>query len=375
MATRIPINSDLITWAIHRAGYELNEFLAKFPRVQQWINQEKQPTVKQLENFSKKVHLPFGYLLLDEPPQESLPIPFFRTQSGVTDQVSLNVYDTIQLLKSRQEWLSSYLQENDYAPLEFVGQYKNAAVSEMVNSIRKKLDLAPDWAEQVSNWQAALNLLAERTEEAGIVVTFNSVVGNNTSRPISVEECRGFVLVDKMVPFLFINAADAKAAQMFTLVHELAHVWIGESAGFDQASLLPADVETERLCDKVAAEFLVPAGTFTKVWREEKNFKKLGEKFKVSPIVVARRALDLQKISKAEFFGFYNNYLRDVRNKKEQQGGGGDFYATAKKRVSLRFAAFVNRAVQQNELPYREAYKLTNLKGETYRNFVEKHLL
>jgi hypothetical protein len=94
----------------------------------------------------------------------------------------------------------------------------------------------------------------------------------------------------------------------------------------------------------------------------------------VSPIVVARRAMDLKLISKNQFFAFYNAYMDAVAEKKERQNSGGDFYATSKKRISLRFASFVNNAVKENKLLYRDAYKLTNLKGDTYSKFVTEYL-
>jgi hypothetical protein len=96
-------NVNILAWAISRAGYDLNEFSAKFPNVEEWINETKLPTQKQLEEFSHKVHLPFGYLFLENPPQEKLSFPFFRTGSAQTFDVSLNVYDTILLLQKRQD--------------------------------------------------------------------------------------------------------------------------------------------------------------------------------------------------------------------------------------------------------------------------------
>lgn len=375
MRTELNIKADMITWAISRAGYDFHEFVTHSPRIQDWIDKKKKPTVKQLENFSHQVHIPFGYLFLQKPPKEELPIPFFRTQKDDKTKVSLNVYDTILLIQRRQEWLKEYLSDSGFEPLEFVGSHNtNSTVSEIVNDIRNTLGLYENWAQNFLTWEKALNHLTEVIEEHRIYISFNSVVGNNTSRPIKVDECRGFVLADKMCPFMFINAADAKAAQMFTIIHELAHIWTGKSAGFDFRQLQPANEPTELLCDKVAAEFLVPKHTFNNHWIKKPDIKIIAKHFKVSPIVVARRALDLGKISKSTFFAFYNDYVSQFKFKKENQSSGGDFYATAKKRISLSFAAHVNHAVKTNNLLYRDAFKLTGLKGDTYHKFLTKHL-
>lgn len=376
MATRIEnINSNIINWAITRAGNNLEEFYMDNPLVLTWINGEKNPTIKQLEKFTHKVHVPFGYMFMNAPPNEEMPIPFFRTGEAPRNKVSLNVYHTIQIIKDRQNWLTSYLQESEYSDLDFVGKYNdNSDYKEIANDIRKTLKLSVNWVHKLKTWEDALDHLTLQIEEIGIIINFNGIVGNNTRRKILVEECRGFVLVNKKVPFLFINSADAKAAQMFTLIHEIAHIWLGESAGFNNKKMLPADAPIEILCDKIAAEFLVPEIYFREKWNNNKDIKHLSSVFKVSPIVIARRALDLGLISKPSFFEFYNNYIAEFKRKKENQGFGGNFYATAKKRISLRFASYVNNAVNNNTLLYRDAYKLTSLKGDTYNTFINKHL-
>lgn len=374
MRTEVNINGNMIAWAIVRADHELDEFIAKFPNVQDWLENKKKPTVKQLENFSKKVHLPFGYLFLPNPPEENLPIPFFRTNNPQTTHVSVNVYDTILLMQQRQDWLKDYLKDNEFEPLSFVGKFRNRPnPAEIVADIRNTFGLHKNWASDFQTWQDSLNHLTYKIEETGIIIVFNGIVENNTRRPIKVEECRGFVLVDEMAPFMFINNADGKAAQMFTIVHELAHIWTGHSAGFDFRKLQPANDPIELFCDKIAAEFLVPEGSFNEVWRERQSIKYAARYFKVSEIVIARRALDTGKITRVDFFDFYEEYSKREFHKKKNQSPGGDFYATTKKRLSLTFAAHVNNAVKANKLLYRDAYKLTSLKGETYQKFFTKH--
>lgn len=377
MQTRIKsINRNIIEWAILRSGNSLEAFYEKEPDVALWVEGEKFPTVKQLESFTHKVHVPFGYMFLSEPPEEEIPLPFFRTgKREAVDKVSLNVYHSIQIIQERQTWLTEYLEDLDFPDLDFVGKFTtDDDYKDIVRDIRKTLEIDEDWAAHLDNWEQALNYLTEKIEEAGIIVTFNGVVGSNPHRVIEVEDCRGFVLVNKKAPFLFVNARDAKAAQLFTLIHELAHVWLGESAGFDNVNLLPADDPVEQLCDAVAAEFLVPEDYFREQWQTNEDFKYLSRNFKVSPIVIARRALDLGLISREHFFGFYNHYMSEFYKKKDESGSGGNFYNTAKKRVSLRFAAFVNNAVNDNKLLYRDAYRLTNMKGNTYEKFITEFL-
>lgn len=363
----------MLTWAIARAGYDVPTFAEKFPKILDWLDGQKKPTVKQLEEFSKKVYLPFGYLFLPQPPQERLPIPYFRTNGNPNDLININVYDTILLLQQRQDWLIHYLKDNDFNQLPFVGKYKNSYnVDAIVADIRQTLQFPENWASQFRTWQEAQDHLVLHIEDKGIITIFNGIVENNTHRPIPVDACRGFVLVDDYAPFMFVNNADYKSAQMFTIVHELAHIWTGHSPGFDLITLQPAKDPVEILCDKVAAEFLVPAQAFKDVWNHKPNdLRFASHHFKVSEIVIARRALDTGKITKTQFLKFYKELSDREFAKKDNQGSGGDFYATAKKRISIAFASHVNRAVKSGNLLYRDAYKLTGLKGDTFEHFIQ----
>jgi Zn-dependent peptidase ImmA (M78 family) len=374
MATRIEVQPDILTWAIARAGFDLPVFAEKNPNVAEWIEGKKLPTVKQLESFSKKVYIPFGYLFLPEPPTEELPIPYFRSNGG-DEKIHINVYDTILNIRQRQEWLKDYLKDNEFKELDYVGRFDEHADAEtIVADIRKELNLDEHWASRFATWDEARKHLSNTIENIGVMVVFNGVVENNTHRPIPVEECRGFVLVDKIAPFMFVNNSDWKSAQMFTIIHELAHIWTGKSAGFDFKNFLPANDPIEILCDKVAAEFLVPKRAFLEMYTPKRGYNAIARHFKVSEIVVARRALDLGAITKNEFFTFYNEYSQREFIKKENLGSGGNFFATANWRVSLSFAAHVSNALKNGQLLYRDAYRLTNLKGDTFSKFISTQL-
>ena len=204
MSTRVEnINKELIEWAIIRNGNSLEDFYAQNPMVESWIKGEKFPTVKQLENFTHKVHVPFGYMFLPQPPNETIPLSFFRTGKNSTNKVSLNVFHTVQIIQDRQNWLTEYLEELNFPELEFVGKFNiKDNYIDIVNDIRNMLKLELDWASKHNKWEEALDYLTLKIEEAGIIVTYNGIVGNNTHRVIDVNECRGFVLVNKKARFV-----------------------------------------------------------------------------------------------------------------------------------------------------------------------------
>lgn len=237
--------------------------------------------------------------------------------------------------------------------------------------MRRILGLPVNWMMEYSKVDDALRFLTETIENLGVVISYNSVVGFNNKRPIAVEECRGFALVDDYAPFIFVNSRDAKYAQMFTLVHEFAHILTGYSAGLGNSDISSTDI-TEQFCDAVAAAYLVPENLLKEVWTEVgENYEILSKKLKVSRFVIARCAKDYGLITKEHFFALYKKWMAEPLVRKEIKGSGGDFRRTAIKRVSRLFLIHVSNAVENNALLYMDAFRLTGLKGDTFRKVVD----
>ncbi len=354
-------------WAVKRAGYKEDEFLLTHPKFAAYINGEKQPTVRQLEEFAKTVHVPLGFLMLPFPPVETTPIPMFRGKAG-SGKFDLNVYQTILDIQGRQEWLSDYLEENELDKCEFIGRFTvSTPIQEMVSKIRQYLNLPIDWMLGFHSPEKAINDLVEKIEDKGVCVFFNGVVGNNTHRTLDVEECRGFALVtDTNAPMIFVNNKDSKTAQLFTLAHEFTHVLVGVSAGYGGIEGDFHDV-VENYCNRVAAEFLVPAIILKENWT---NIDDCAKRFNVSRLVIARRAHDLGIISDNDYNEFYRRY-HSIRAAQTKKGQGGTFYATAVKRVGRLFATHIYSAVKSNQISYTEAYRLTGLYGATFEKFMQ----
>ncbi|ADL08544.1 ImmA/IrrE family metallo-endopeptidase [Thermosediminibacter oceani] len=372
---KVAISTSVLLWALERSG-RASVVKRKFPKLSQWLRGESMPTLKQLEDLAKATYTPLGYFFLPEPPVEQLPVPYFRTINNQPMRpFSPELIDTVQMMKLRQYWMRDYLIEEGQEPLSFVNSAKlEDDPRQVARNIRNTLGLEEEWAASQRNWTEALRKLQIKMEDIGIIVVVNSIVGNNTRRKLNPTEFRGFVLIDEYAPLVFVNGADGKAAQMFTLAHELAHVWFGISAAFDLRDLQPADDETEKICNIVAAEFLVPEHKFHEVWihvsDESEPFQLLARHFKVSELVVARRALDLGYITKEEFIEFYKDYQAKERL-VTQDSEGGNFYAIQNMRVGRRFAKAVVCAVREGKLLYNDAYRLTGLYGKAFERYAE----
>lgn len=374
---RVSVRPEMLRWACERAGHDVAHFSERVPQLSAWIRRERRPTLKQLEKMARVTHTPLGYLFLREPPDERLPVADYRTVSGTAAaKPGPDLLDTLYAMLRRQAWLRESRVEHEAEPRAFVASARLADEPDAAGrEMRRSLGLDDGWAARVRTWQDAVGELRRSIENLGVMAVINGVVGNNTHRRLRVEEFRGFALPDPYAPLIFVNGADAKSAQMFTLAHELAHIWLGTEgvSGFD--ALLPRGTEVEHWCNRAAAELLAPAREVTVRWMEVRRspspFDSLARSFKVSPVVAARRALDLSLIGRGAFFAFYERYME-----REGESGtkptGGDFFNNQNTRVGELFATHVLRAALEGRIGFKDAYDLTGLRGGTFQKYARR---
>lgn len=366
--TRISIQPSMLIWARERAGLGLEDLSHRFPRLAQWERGAQSSTLHQLEDFARAVHVPLGYLFLPTPPEEPLPVRDLRT---LADQPiphpSPDLLDTLYLCQQRQDWYREYAQLHGLAPVPFAGTatQQDAPVKVAVD-MQEKLALSVRERQKMPTWTDALRQMAEKAEEAGILVMASSVVGNNPHRKLSVTEFRGFALVDDLAPLVFLNTADSKAAQMFTLAHELAHVWLGESGISDVEVGRQPTHQVERWCNAVAAELLVPLASFRAEYRPEApladEIQRLARFYKVSTLVILRRAYDSGFLSEERLWAAYREELNRLQKLKPRKTGGGDFYRTLSVRTGWRFASAVVASTLEGQTLFQEAFQLLGIR-------------
>lgn len=357
------VNPTLLRWARERASSSVDEAARKTGvapgRLEAWERGEAIPTFRQAQKLADVLHAPFGFFFLPEPPVEALPLPDLRTVPGaMPERPSLNLQDTVRSVLQRQAWYLEYLESQGASPLPFVGKFSpTSRVDAVVQDIRVVLGVSVEEARHLP-WEAYFRSLIEGAESAGILVMRSGIVGNNTRRTLDVAEFRGFAVSDRHAPVVFVNSADAPTARLFTLVHELAHLWIG-SSGISNVTPNPAR-QDEVFCNAVAGEFLAPRESFLARWGEEpedlqRRVAALATSFHVSKMVVWRRALDLGLIDAA---AYRREYLAELNAFREREGQGGDFYRNARAKNSKRFAQAVIAEAFGGRLLLRDAGKL-----------------
>ena len=367
----------MLLWARERAGISRDalarQMQVKIERVIEW-EETGDISIAQADRLAERTHTPLGLLYLSKPLEDVLPIPDFRTRHTDAPPLrpSLNLLETVYAMQRRQAWMRQDLVEVGAEPLEFVGAYSlRHSHMEVADAMRSALGVSNGWAEAMPTWTDALRFLRDRLDTVGVLMTFNGIVGNNTSRKLDRDEFQGFALVDEYAPLIFVNNSDFIAAKMFTLAHELAHICVGESGVSQFERLQPSENNTERFCDQTAAEFLVPESNLRDVWdivaHTSDPFQLVARRFKVSAIVAARRALDLDLIDRNAFLDFYDSN-KQQGEPKQKTSDNGNFWNTQRWRLGPRFAAAIVRAAKQGRIAYREAYALTGLSGKTFEN-------
>jgi Zn-dependent peptidase ImmA (M78 family) len=377
--TRVAVNPDLLNWALARADLSADALIKAFPKIHNWLNGEIQPTLKQLESFANKTHTAIGYLFLPEPPTETLPVPDFRTMANVRlDRPSPDLLDTLYACQQRQHWYRDYLRLHGEDALAFVGTVSvESDIVRVAAEMRDVLGFDLEQRRAIPTWTEALRQFISRVGDAGVLVMVSGIVGSNTHRKLDPEEFRGFALADDLASLIFINGSDSKAAQMFTLAHELAHIWLGESGVSDaQAAVLP-DEQIEHWCNAVAAEFLAPLEVVSELYQPDAELldemQRLARQFKVSTLVILRRFFDMEIIGRDAFWDHYHEELTRLRNLDRRGNGGGDFYNNLGARVSKRFVKALVSSTLEGQTLFQDAFRLLNIrKSETFYKEAER---
>lgn len=377
MTLRVAIEPELLRWARQRARWDASVAKKKFPKFEAWLSREVRPTLKQVEDFARATHTPIGYLFLPTPPVEEVPIPDFRTVGSLeVESPSPDLLDTVYVCQQRQEWYQEFARVNKFDEVAFVGTATtDDDVVETAVGMRETLKFDLEQRRAVRTWEEALRLFVGHVDDAGVLVMINGVVGNNTHRKLDPEEFRGFALADGLAPLIFVNGADSKSAQMFTLAHELAHLWLGESALSDVTPASKPTRAVERWCNQVAAEFLVPLDLLRADYGPgeelEDQVKRLVKLYKVSSLVILRRLFDARKLNRSDFDAAYSQEIARLEA-AAKSSGGGDFYNMQNVRTGKRFARAVILSTLEGQTLYRDAYKLLGVaKQETFNQLGE----
>lgn len=378
------ITPDVLEWARSRSNLSFDDLAQKIKvkpdKISDWESGDDLPTFPQAEKLAKALQVPLGYLFLPSPPEISANIPDRRTVSGGRGKpLSNDFIDVLYDVTRKQDWYRDYLLRHGANPLTYLGNFtEKSPVDEVAEDIRSKVKINDDTRDKAYSWANFLTTLIKNAAEISILVLRSGIVGSNTRRPLSVNEFRGFVLYDEYAPLIFLNSKDSKSAMIFTLVHELAHLWIGQSGisnplyGGDTNN----NAHIETFCNHVAAEVLVPKDKLLISWQTnadiDQNLVAGARTYRVSSLVVLRRAYDLDLISAEEYYKQYPIEIEkqlDGAARKTSSGGSG--YKNILTRNHQDLTTALIRDVYEGGTSYRDASRLLSVKPTTIDGIAE----
>lgn len=370
------ITAAVMTWAIDQSGRSREDLAdavdATINDLAEWESGKSLPTFDQAVQIADCLGIPLGYLFLSTPPKRKVQVPDKRTLDGGAP-LSANFRQLLSDVLVRQEWYRQHVLDAGGKPLSFIGSATSSDDVQLVAAdIRKVIKLSPeDRRNGVYSWSDYLTRLSERAEGARILVMRSGVVGN-TTRTIERTEVQGFALADPIAPVVYVNSSDFVAARIFTLAHEIAHLWLGQSAitNPDQGEA-PLDA-TETFCNRVATEVLLPQRAFPTVWKQtppNDRVNALVRKYWVSARVVLRRARELGLIGVDEYLALREEALAAESAKPRKVTP--DYYRTAVARAGRRLTNAVVSEVAKGAIPITEGASLMSMSINTFAEFAE----
>lgn len=366
----VDVSAPVLAWAQRRSGRPEAEIRDKFAAWDAWVTAKRKPSFSDVEKVAAFTRVPVGYFFLPEPPTEELPIPDFRVGREARIGASADLLDTVYLNQRRQAWYEDYLADiGGSDPLSFVGSARGMTVARAAQAITASLRFSVGERRSLRRMDDVRAHLVAGFEELGGLVVLNSMVANNTHRMLDLEEFRGFTLHSLVAPLVFINANDTKRGQVFSLLHEFAHVWRGES-GVSQGGdpLRDRSTESERWCDAVAAEVAVPAADLVASFDGgadlTEELDRLAERYRCSTLVILIKLRDGKLIPTEGFQGVYQREVDRLLELMEgiPRGGGGDFYNNQPYRVGRTLSRAIIRDTRVGGTSMTEALRLLDFK-------------
>lgn len=385
------INPSVLRWAREQAGLSLEEAAQRAgiantkkntagERLEEWETGEDIPSRTQVGKLAKTYYRPILTFYMRTPPAQAQPIHDFRTLADQPVDEKGNILAAlVRRMRARQREVIELLIEEaeSVEPLTFVGRFQGQASPEVVAAdIRQVLDFDFETQRAVRDRDTLFRVLRRKVEEVGVFVLLQGDLGSYHTA-IEPEEFRGIALVDPIAPFVVINSNDAKAAHTFTLLHELAHIWVGET-GISNLSPFTGREEgpnIEVFCNRVATEFLMPKDFVLETWDLMQGLglreavENLAAEFSISRAAAAHRLWKLNMIGDDDWWNLYRSYQADWRRHRDrlrEREGGPGYHITKRSQLGSALIRTVLGAVDAGAITYTRAARILGVNAKNF---------
>ncbi len=380
-------NREVIMWAIKRTRLPIDTLAKKLgikeTSIQAWEAGTAEPSIAQAKKLANVARLPFPMLLLDSIPNLLCNLPDFRSsERKMATDISLDLEETIDNVRSCQSWYRDYLESFDAPKNTFVGCIREIDTPEKAaNIIKQHIDIN-EIRKKAKNKEDFLSLLIHSVEtQLGICVMRSGHVKNATKRSLDSAEFRGFALSDDLAPFIFLNTNDAIAGQVFTLIHELTHI----ARNLSGISSIAVESAEEIFANNVASLLLIPTQALSEITAHKDSLleaaRGIADKLLVSSWAVLTRSLKLKLISQKEYtqaVAQIEKNIAQAKQKPKEKKGGPSFFTLKKNALGQNVSTAIINAVQSGALLYRDMWAMAGIKPSSFgafKKYVEARLI
>ncbi len=390
MSEKAYINPEVIVWARETAKISKSVVALKLSisidKLSEWESGSSYPTIKQAQALAKLYKRPFSLFFLPDVPKDFQPLKDFRLNGS--KEISTATIFIIREIQQKQAWISDLKKEQQEEKLKFVGKFNiNSDFKEVSSNILSTLSIDP------TNYQTdnPIKEWIRKAESIGIYISRASYIHSRMT--LDSDEIQGFAISDEYAPFIFINSEDWSAPQLFTLVHELAHIWIAETGissyiDLDEISKNKYD-PIEVFCNNIAANALMPNDVVknidNQIYNHFDEVFKIAKSFGVSTFTFLYRAYnlgiikidkynDLKKIATYKFNEFVDTEELKRKKLKESSNnsGGPNYYLIQLNRNSRQFTHIVLNAYRGGIIEPTEASGLLNIHVNKFNKLEEQ---
>ena len=378
------VSHEILSWARETAGLSLSEAVHKLgigdargvsavDRLAAIEAGEVEPSRPLLLKMAQHYRRPLVTFYMSAPPRKGDRGEDFRNVPDRHTHSEALVDALVRDIRARQNMVRSVLvDEEEATPLPFIGSMKMGdGVGAVLASLRQIIQIDLSEFRAQASPESAFALLRSRVEAAGVFVLLMGNLGSHHTA-IDVEAFRGFALADDVAPFVVLNDQDAKSAWSFTLIHELAHLWLGTTG----VSGVFADAQIEKFCNDVAGSFLLPANELplvgvdlnTDVETAGRRIGEFAEQRHLSRSMVAYSLLRAGSLTDDTWSTLTGRFRaqwrqsRDARREREKDGTGPSYYIVRRHRLGSALLHFVSRNMSDGALTPTKASQVLGVK-------------
>ena len=387
------VNPEILKWARETAGLSEADAVAKLKlraargiesvdRLRELEDGTSQPTRAMLVKMAKHYRRPLLTFYLSAPPLvgnrgqdfRTLPQDHLESDEALLDALIRSVQGRQGLVRS------AILDEDDAQPLDFIGSASMEDGSyALASSIREVLGVSHIDLRNARDSDTAFRVLREHVEDVGIFVLLLGNLGSHHTN-IDLDTFRGFALADDIAPFVIINDQDNRAAWSFTLVHELAHLWLGQTGVSGGEPLR----RVEKFCSDVASEFLLPAADLEEIRIPEQTevnevaslINTFAEERNVSRSMIAYKLYRNERIGKGLWEDlrryFRDRWLED-REHRRSQASPVDYYVVRRHRLGTSFVQLTARLMATGALTTSKAGQVLGVKPKNVQTLIGEY--